>query len=74
MNGNNKAQASPSLSSTPTPVETPSAVKRKRGEPKLAPPVVAKKIKEQVDQEPRHTPFCQALKQDVNVNQSYSSL
>ncbi|KAG0361855.1 putative PHD type zinc finger protein with BAH domain-containing protein [Podila minutissima] len=55
VNGNNKAQASPSLSSTPTPVETPSAVKRKRGEPKLAPPVVAKKIKEQ-SREPTRSP------------------
>ncbi|KAF8988485.1 putative PHD type zinc finger protein with BAH domain-containing protein [Haplosporangium bisporale] len=49
VNGNNKAQAaSPSLSSTPTPVE-PVGVKRKRGEPKVAPPVVTKKIKEQVN-------------------------
>ncbi|KAF9205357.1 putative PHD type zinc finger protein with BAH domain-containing protein [Podila verticillata] len=55
VNGNNKAQAaSPSLSSTPTPVE-PVGVKRKRGEPKVAPPVVTKKIKEQ-SREPTTSP------------------
>lgn len=48
----------------------PVGVKRKRGEPKAAPPVVTKKIKEQVEY--NMNALC-ALRQVINVDQPYSS-